>query len=429
MNACQPGHICVAGTCTLSCQEGYQDCSGVCRDTRSDQYNCGTCGMTCAMGYLCIDGSCAPDCPEGYTSCSGVCKNTANDPMNCGDCGNACASGDVCMAGTCTFTCPAPYIDCSGSCADLLTDHLNCGACGAACLSGQICEEGACQNSCIAGLTLCSGGCVDLMRDTENCGSCGTRCATGENCYDGSCIAACPGGFTDCSGTCRDLNNDRTNCGACENVCLDGERCASGICEVTCEAPLVSCPHDADGDTTMDSTMCSDTTSDPRNCGGCAGSGGVNCSRGEACVSGSCETVVCPAPIYSESFPLGTVRTTDPQCVNWISWMATLDATGCTSIVVSGSNDTTGVSCTDPTVVQAIATALRTGATGTWTCDGHTWYTDNCGSYLELVASGDDCYCSDPGHILRPCINNNNWGGVNTDTCAAPAQTMTVAFY
>jgi len=109
--------------------------------------------------------------------------------------------------------------------------------------------------------------------------------------------------------------------------------------------------------------------------------------------------------------------------------MGSLDATGCTSIVVSGTFDTTGAACTDPAVVDAIATALRTGVAGSWTCDGYTWYTDRCGSYLELVARGDDCYCSDPGHILRPCINNNNWGGVATDTCAAPAQTMTVTFY
>ncbi len=289
---CAQGHVCTSGACVLSCQEGYADCSGTCRDLMTDQYNCGTCGLTCAAGYLCIDGSCAPDCPDGYTSCSGICKNLTNDPANCGECSNACAAGEVCLSGSCSFTCPAPYIDCSGSCADLDTDHLNCGSCGNECLSGQVCEAGACANSCIAGLTLCSGACRDLMRDPENCGSCASRCGTGENCYDGSCLAACPGGFTDCSGTCRDLDSDRLNCGACENECLDGERCTGGTCVVTCESPLVSCPHDSDGDTVMDATMCSDTTSDPRNCGGCAGSGGVNCAYDEGCVSGACRPFV-----------------------------------------------------------------------------------------------------------------------------------------
>jgi len=277
---------------------------------------------------------------------------------------------------------------------------------------------------------MCSGACVDLMRDTDNCGSCGSRCGAGENCYDGSCLAACPGGFTDCSGTCRDLDSDRLNCGACENACLDGERCASGTCEVTCEAPLISCPHDSDGDTVMDATMCSDTTSDPRNCGGCAGSGGVACARGEACVSGSCETVICPAPTYSQSFPSGTVLRTDPQCVAWTSWVSTLDATGCTGIVLSGTYDTTGITCTDPTVVQAIATALRTASSGTWSCNGRSWRTGPCGtSSTELSAAGSICSCPSTEYIVRPCINNLNWGGINTNTCSGPAQTMTVSFF
>jgi hypothetical protein len=428
MNACPGGHICQVGVCTLSCQEGYTDCSGTCRDTMTDQYNCGACGMTCAAGYVCVDGSCSPDCPEGYTSCSGVCRNTSNDPANCGECGTACASGEVCLTGTCTFTCPSPYTDCSGMCADLQTDHLNCGACGSACLAGQICVAGACENSCIAGLTLCSGACRDLMRDPDNCGSCGSPCGSGDVCYDGSCVTSCPGGFTDCTGSCRDLNSDRLNCGACETPCGDGEVCTSGTCTATCASPLISCPHDADGDTVMDGTICSDTSSDPRNCGGCAGSGGVNCARGEACVSGSCETVVCPAPTWSQSFTGGAVPPSG-TCTSWTTWRTGLDATGCTTINISGTFDTTGVACTDPTTTQAIATALRTGATGSWSCDGNTWHVGTCAGGIELVGSGAACTCSDPGHILRPCIDHRDWGGVNTDTCNAPTQTMTITFY
>ena len=108
---------------------------------------------------------------------------------------------------------------------------------------------GACTFTCPEGYTDCSGACADLQRDPENCGSCAFRCGAGDNCYDGECLVACPGGFHDCSGTCRDWDSDRMNCGACENECLDGERCSGGTCVVSCEAPLISCPHDADGDT------------------------------------------------------------------------------------------------------------------------------------------------------------------------------------
>jgi hypothetical protein len=427
--ACDQGHVCTNGFCILSCQEGYVDCSGTCRDVMTDQYNCGTCGMTCAAGYLCIDGACAPDCPEGYTACSGVCKNLTNDPANCGDCANICAAGEVCMAGSCSFTCPAPYIDCSGSCADLDTDHLNCGACGNACLSGQVCEAGACQNSCIAGLTMCSGACADLMRDPENCGSCASRCGTGENCYDGACLAACPGGFTDCSGTCRDLDSDIMNCGACETECLVGERCTSGTCVVTCVAPLISCPHDSDGDTVMDATMCSDTRYDPANCGSC----GSPCAPGEACVDGACRATTCPAPRWSDSFTARTTPTTT-QCSDWETWRLGLDATGCASITISGTFDTTGATCSDPTVVAAIATALRTSTTGMWSCGGRQWHYCDRGSWEELwLDPGTSCNgsnCPNPGYLIRPCIGNSNWGGVNTPTCTSnPTQTMTVEFH
>jgi hypothetical protein len=44
------------------------------------------------------------------------------------------------------------------------------------------------------------------------------------------------------------------------------------------------------------------------------------------------------------------------------------------------------------------------------------------------VATGGDCICANPGHILRPCINHRDWGGVATATCSGPTQTMTVVF-
>jgi hypothetical protein len=42
-----------------------------------------------------------------------------------------------------------------------------------------------------------------------------------------------------------------------------------------------------------------------------------------------------------------------------------------------------------------------------------------------LSANGDICRCSS-GYVVRPCIGNQNWGGVNGNTCNAGAQTMRV---
>jgi len=130
-------------------------------------------------------------------------------------------------------------------------------------------------------------------------------------------------------------------------------------------------------------------------------------------------------------FTNGVTPTT--QCTSWNTWRATLDVSGCSSVTISGTYNTTGITCTDPSMVAAFATALRTAARGTWTCGGHTW--TNCDRYSGEVwldppslCSGSNC--PNPGYIIRSCIGNLNWGGVNTATCSSnPTQTMTLEFH
>jgi hypothetical protein len=131
---------------------------------------------------------------------------------------------------------------------------------------------------------------------------------------------------------------------------------------------------------------------------------------------------------YIDHFPNGTILATAPQCTDWNGWRTALPTSRLLSLTMWGTEDNAGVSCTDPTTVQAIADALRTNTAGSWSCDGRTWRTGNCGSGIELSAMGSICSCPDPGYIARPCINNNNWGGMSTDTCGAPTQDMGVDF-
>jgi hypothetical protein len=130
---------------------------------------------------------------------------------------------------------------------------------------------------------------------------------------------------------------------------------------------------------------------------------------------------------FSEIFTAGTYATA--QCTAWNTFRSGLATSGYTRVTISGTYDTTGVSCTVPATVQAIANALRLSTSGSWSCDGRTWQTGMCGSGIELSANGNTCVCTTPGHILRPCIaTTTNWGGVNTATCGAPTQTMTLRF-
>jgi len=99
---------------------------------------------------------------------------------------------------------------------------------------------------------------------------------------------------------------------------------------------------------------------------------------------------------------------------------------------MSGTFDTTGITCSDPTATQQIADALRTNTSALVSCDGHQWSYCNWGSYGELwidppsLCSGANC--PNPGYMIRPCIGNSNWGGVATATCSAPSQTLNLDF-
>jgi hypothetical protein len=95
-----------------------------------------------------------------------------------------------------------------------------------------------------------------------------------------------------------------------------------------------------------------------------------------------------------------------------------------------GTNDTVGHTCSG-TDANTICQALHTGTTVSGlSCGGYTWEVYlSCGSASpELSSDGTTCACETPGYDVRPCINTDaNWGGINTATCSAPTQTMTVS--
>ncbi|CAF4384613.1 unnamed protein product, partial [Adineta steineri] len=130
---------------------------------------------------------------------------------------------------------------------------------------------------------------------------------------------------------------------------------------------------------------------------------------------------------YSESFTNGVTPST--QCTAWTNFVAQLTASSYLSLTMSGTFDSVGVTTTDTTVIAAIALALRTSTSyGPVTSNGHSWVVGSCGSGYELSAGGSICACPSSDYIVRPCIGNSNFGGINTTTCSGPTQTMTVIF-
>ncbi len=295
---CDPGAACDALTtpgapaCKTYCTPGVlDDCSGTCRDLKSDAANCGACGKSCPAGEACVAGACEILCPSGEALCGASCVDKLSDLAHCGDCANACPRGNYCVAGACTTDCGAPLSVCSTACVNEQSDVKNCGSCGKVCRVGESCAGGLCQLLCASGTQACpvngASACVDVGADQLNCGSCGNSCAAGESCQSGICRTNCPASQSACDGVCVDVSSDSDHCGSCSLACAAGERCTGGQCAPSCQDALSACPALlADGGT---ASSCTDTQRDPGNCGAC----GKSCPALEACVGGAC-VLSCP---------------------------------------------------------------------------------------------------------------------------------------
>jgi hypothetical protein len=131
-----------------------------------------------------------------------------------------------------------------------------------------------------------------------------------------------------------------------------------------------------------------------------------------------------PPPVtgYSQAFVNGATPST--QCTAWQSFQSNLTGTYGT-VTISGSNSTVQAVCTGADA-NTICQALHSNTTTTVTCGGHTFYTGTCGSGTELSADNAVCSCGTTGFTVRPCIGNDNWGGIEGVTCAAASQTLNV---
>jgi len=134
---------------------------------------------------------------------------------------------------------------------------------------------------------------------------------------------------------------------------------------------------------------------------------------------------------FSEFFFAGF--TTQALCNLWLAFTSQLVASSYNTITISGSADPVGTTCATPAVATQLCQALHAGATVTTSCGGHTWSVGDCGGSTELSVDASICVCTNgtQAAIARPCIDlangpNPNWGGVRTNTCSSPSQTITV---
>jgi cysteine-rich repeat protein len=110
------------------------------------------------------------------------------------------------------------------------------------------------------------------------------------------------------------------------------------------------------------------------------------------------------------------------QCQDWDAWRAQLQGFEFSRVAMWGTEDQTGIECTGPQA-DTLCQALATGGVANENCDGRSWTVGDC-TGVELSASGQ-CSCS-VGYTIRPCIGFGFFGGVNTDSCSPPSQTIEV---
>jgi hypothetical protein len=153
----------------------------------------------------------------------------------------------------------------------------------------------------------------------------------------------------------------------------------------------------------------------------------------EQCDGGNgCTSCNFPLPkVYTRSFTSGQ-SADQASCDPFRTYMAGLSGSY-RAVTLRGSNSSTGVTCSDPTIATNLCNALRTSTAMTAACDGHTWYVGDCGGPTEIsVDTGSACTCA-TGYTMRPCIDvddyccsNSNWGGMNTTNCNGPGQVIDI---
>ncbi|MFT6398352.1 MAG: hypothetical protein ACJAYU_003110 [Bradymonadia bacterium] len=251
---------------------------------------------------------------------------------------------------------------------------------------------------------------------------------------------------------CINTAGDRT-CGRCprgysgngEDGCADINECdvANGGCD-----PLTSCSNTA-GSRTCSSCPSGYTGTGDSDCvdinecdvanGGCDPltvctntSGARTCGACPSGYTGDGESGCVENLIYgfSEFFTAGS-NPTAGQCSAWTGFRAGIPAASFSRVRYSGSQNSVGVVCNDPTRVRQIADGLRAGASFSVTCEGHVW--SMCDRYNgefwidpPALCSGSNC---PNGNLLRPCFSGSFWGAVDGPTCGgAPSQTINLTF-
>jgi hypothetical protein len=136
--------------------------------------------------------------------------------------------------------------------------------------------------------------------------------------------------------------------------------------------------------------------------------------------------------IFSQEFTQGT--NSSSICTEWNNFRAQLTPEkNYKSVLIKGSRNEEGLLLEDPVAVATIANAIHTNTGFSLVSQGQTWNGFiSVGFYLAANSatntSGGNCTDNATNYALRPCITNNNWGGINGPSCGAESQRIDLVF-
>jgi len=133
---------------------------------------------------------------------------------------------------------------------------------------------------------------------------------------------------------------------------------------------------------------------------------------------------------WSQRMPKGIIKKDQPQCKLMEGFQETLVGLQTRSIVVSAGS--TSYSCTNAVLAKKITDAFSNpGSEVDFFCDGSEWNVGKCGKGGEIAIGNHTekqvCRC-DPDLSIRPCIDNDNWGGAG-GACSQDTITLSVVVY
>jgi len=237
-----------------------------------------------------------------------------------------------------------------------------------------------------------------------------TPLPSGTSCTDGN---LCNGAeVCDGNGSCQPGQNATAGTSCPDSDACNGAEACDGIGKCAAGTPPV----------VDDGNACTADSCDP-----IAGVIHNNVPDGTTCAgTGTCTNGTCSVQAAQFSDQFFQFVDSPSACSHWNDFRANqLTAGTYSSISMNGTFDSIGVTCSIPSAATQICNALHNGTPATVFCDGHTWFVGDC-SGVEISVDFGVCFCTS-SPTVRPCtFFGGDWGGIGTQTCFAPSQTLNV---